>query len=249
MADLNISLPKITEVDDKRQQKQIKNYLYQLSEQLRYVLNNLDEDNMTQTYTQKIEMVHTTAEAVEKVIKDLDNNVQANYKDLYNKIVQSATEITNNYEVAIDQQQSRILSSVYEEYTAKGETEQLEQRLLSLIDQTSSDITFRFDQATNYTVEVNDELQSFIDEVRSYQRFSADGLEIGKEGSPFQSRFSNTRLSFLQDGVEIAYVSNNKLYITDVEISHKLTIGNSINGYFDFVPRTNGNLSIVWRES
>ena len=62
------------------------------------------------------------------------------------------------------------------------------------------------------------------------------------------ARLTNTRLSFLQDGTEIAYISNNKMYITDAEIIGKLTMGSTALGFFDWTPRANGNLSLKWRE-
>ena len=46
----------------------------------------------------------------------------------------------------------------------------------------------------------------------------------------------------------MAYISNNKLYITDVEIKNRLSMGSG-KGYFDWLPRQNGNLSLVWRET
>ena len=72
-------------------------------------------------------------------------------------------------------------------------------------------------------------------------------IELGKIGNSFVAKLSNEKLAFLQDGVEIAYISNNKLYITDAEIKNMLTVGNPSNGYFDFIPRQNGNLSLKWR--
>ena len=37
------------------------------------------------------------------------------------------------------------------------------------------------------------------------------------------------------------------LVITNAEIRNKLSLGNESRGWFDFIPRTNGNLSIKWR--
>lgn len=45
----------------------------------------------------------------------------------------------------------------------------------------------------------------------------------------------------------IAYISNQSLVITNAEIRNKLSLGNEERGWFDFIPRTTGNLSIQWR--
>ena len=85
--------------------------------------------------------------------------------------------------------------------------------------------------------------------LEEYIRFQGALIELGRVGNSFVAKLSNEKLAFLQDNVEIAYISNNKLYITDAEVRNKLTIGNPTNGYFDFIPRANGNLSLKWREN
>lgn len=49
---------------------------------------------------------------------------------------------------------------------------------------------------------------------------------------------SEQKLSFYQGSDEVAYFSNNKLYVTDAEILERLQLGK-----FAFIPRSNGNLS------
>lgn len=44
-----ISLPRFSENMDARDQRAIRNYLYQLQEQLEYILTNLDSSNMAQS--------------------------------------------------------------------------------------------------------------------------------------------------------------------------------------------------------
>lgn len=122
----------------------------------------------------------------------------------------------------------------------------LETSLQSVIAQTAKDITFAFNEATNYTVTANGEILEYINKIQSYQRFNANGLELGVLGSPFLARLGNTRLSFLQNGVEIAYISNNKLYITEANVTQKLSIGVESSGCFDWVMAATG-LALKWR--
>ena len=51
----------------------------------------------------------------------------------------------------------------------------------------------------------------------------------------------NDRLAFYMNDTEVAYLSNNKLYVTQAEILSKLIIGR-----FAFEPQTNGNLSLIY---
>ena len=49
------------------------------------------------------------------------------------------------------------------------------------------------------------------------------------------------RLAFYMNDTEVAYLSNNKLYVTQAEILTKLIIGR-----FAFEPQANGNLSLIY---
>lgn len=64
-------------------------------------------------------------------------------------------------------------------------------------------------------------------------------------GSPFLARLGHTRLSFLQNGVEIAYISNNRLYITEARVTEKLAIGSDAAS-FEFVITSTG-MGLKWR--
>lgn len=46
---------------------------------------------------------------------------------------------------------------------------------------------------------------------------------------------------FVSQGTEVAYLSNNKLYVTQAEILTRLQIGK-----FTFEPQANGNLSLIY---
>lgn len=76
---------------------------------------------------------------------------------------------------------------------------------------------------------------------RTYMTFDEDGLVIGKTGNPFTFRVVNDRLAFYMNDTEVAYLSNNKLYVTQAEILSKLIIGK-----FAFEPQSNGNLSLIY---
>jgi len=60
MADLiNFTLPSIDGSTDENTMKQIKNYLFQLTEQMKFYFNNIDSDNFTDAYNQKLSSMAT----------------------------------------------------------------------------------------------------------------------------------------------------------------------------------------------
>ena len=90
MAVFDLALPRISDgdLDDEKQRRRIMNYLYKLDEQLRYVLNNLDADNLTETFLAEISTagagggMHSTAEMRSEIAR------------LQTQISQTAAQIT-----------------------------------------------------------------------------------------------------------------------------------------------------------
>ena len=66
-------------------------------------------------------------------------------------------------------------------------------------------------------------------------------------GCQIQALDYQAQLAFKENGQTIAYISNQSLVITNAEIRYKLSLGTEDRGWFDFIPRSSGNLSIVWR--
>lgn len=76
--------------------------------------------------------------------------------------------------------------------------------------------------------------------VEKYIRMEDGEIVIGIVDNPVSLTLANDRISFKQNGFEVAYFSNNKLYVTNGEFLTSVKIGN-----FAFVPRDNGNLSFM----
>ena len=76
--------------------------------------------------------------------------------------------------------------------------------------QTDSDLTLTFNRLAS--------AENGIAQMFSYFQFgTADGtpyLDMGSSESSVKMRLTNTRLSFVQAGTELAYFSDNKLYVT-----------------------------------
>lgn len=59
-----------------------------------------------------------------------------------------------------------------------------------------------------------------------YIRVEADGLHIGKQGEAIELQLGNDRISFFdQYRNEVAYISSSRMFITEAEITQRLTIG------------------------
>ena len=73
-------------------------------------------------------------------------------------------------------------------------------------------------------------LNGFLDQFQTFFQFLSNGLRIGMANSEFDTLLSNTKLAFRQSGVEVAYISNNRLYITEAWAKEGLSIGSPDGG-------------------
>ena len=107
---------------------------------------------------------------------------------------------------------------------------------------TSTDV-YNLGESTKVYVDTSvSGLEEYADAaVEKYIRMENGEIVIGIVDNPVSLTLSNDRISFKQNGLEVAYLSNNKLYVTDGEFLTSVRIG-----HFQFLPRENGNLSFTW---
>ena len=155
--------------------------------------------------------------------------LQVNVRECYSEITKTSEQIN---------------LAVREEYLTRTEMEAIQRDFETSITQNSTEIRMDFTQATD---EIKDTVATNQALLEEYIRFRGALIELGKVGNAFTAELSNEELAFKENGQKIAYLSNQSLVITNAEIRNKLSLGNESRGWFDFIPRTNGNLSIKWR--
>ena len=139
----------------------------------------------------------------------------------------------------------QIQSTVRENYLSKDDLTTIQQDFQTAITQTASEIRMDFTTMNN---ELTENVSSNFALIEEYIRFRGALIELGKVGNAFTAELSNESLAFKENGQTIAYISNQSLVITNAEIRYRLSLGTAARGWFDFIPRENGNLSIQWRD-
>lgn len=137
-----------------------------------------------------------------------------------------------------------IRSEVQATYALASDMIQVTQQVSTLSEQTQSNYTWAVTRINQLQQDLTDTHEATEEELaifRTYMSFDEQGLVIGKTGNPFTFRVVNDRLAFYMNDTEVAYLSNNKLYVTQAEILTKLIIGK-----FAFEPQANGNLSLIY---
>lgn len=164
------------------------------------------------------------------ILRTLEKNAQTASEAFYN--------VEQNLMSSITVESDNIKSIVAETYALKDETEALISDVRVEVTQTKGSYDIEFIQFRQDIEAVANGADAEFEEIRKYIRFPDGKILLGEVGNELELQISNDRISFLQDGAEVAYFSNRKLYVTDAEILHSLKLGN-----FAFMPRANGNLS------
>lgn len=146
--------------------------------------------------------------------------------------------LEQNFEASLVKTQEDITATVAETYTLKEDTEALISSVSTEIEQTKNSFDIQFIQFSQDIEAAATGADAQFEEIRKYIRFVDGKILLGEVGNELELQIANDRISFLQDGAEVAYFSNRKLYVTDTQILHSLQLGN-----FSFMPRANGNLS------
>lgn len=146
--------------------------------------------------------------------------------------------VERNLLASLQVSEDNIKSTVAENYSLKDETEALISDVRLEVTHTKNSYDMEFIQFRQDLDAAADGTDAQFEEIRKYIRFPDGKILLGQVGNELELEISNDRISFLQDGAEVAYFSNRKLYVTDAEIIHSLQLG-----AFAWMPRANGNLS------
>lgn len=167
-------------------------------------------------------------------LQRVEQNIRATYSQ---DSAAAIEEVRQTLTSLIQQTTEEIKLEVSEQYATNGEvTAQVESTMTQLAD--SFEFLFSSLQAT---VDENDvEARTQFETIQKYIRFENGDIILGEAGNQLTLRIQNDRISFLDAGAEVAYLSNNRLYVTDGHFLQSLRVGS-----FAFVPRANGNLSLM----
>ena len=166
-------------------------------------------------------------------------DIEQDYSD---KIIELTREITTT----IEQTESSIKNEVSEKYYTKEDTDSLVSEISTSLTQTKDSFEMTFTNITNSITNLDGTVNANYQELKQYIRFEGGTITLGEENNPLILTLSNDRMSFCQNTngneyTEVAYVSDNKLWIYDGEFLNSLKIGRWV-----FIPRTNGNLSFTY---
>lgn len=165
-------------------------------------------------------------------------NVQRNIKADYTlNIATAVAEAKTTLSSLIQQTGESIRLEVSETYATN---DQLQSSISTSMTQLSDSFTFLFETLQGTVNENDTEVRNQFNTIQKYIRFEDGNIILGESGNELVLRIENDRISFLDQGAEVAYFSNKMLYVLDGHFLNSLRIGK-----FAWLPRENGNLSLV----
>ena len=238
---IDLRLPNITGTTEREQLSQIKSYLYQLTGQLQWALNAVESASAPSPVVQpsqnvikqaKEEDAETTFAALKPLIIKSAEIVEAYYEEINSRFEGSYVAISDfgTYTEETDLKITANSNGIEQFYT----------NLQSIV----TDI-----ETLNFTLaESNAHIRSGVlyhdsNGIPVYgleigQRNTVDGEEVFNK----YARFVSDRLSFYdRNNTEVAYISDRKLFICNVEITFSYKIG----GLLDTV-LSNGDVVTKW---
>lgn len=238
MTSFDIKYPNITAQNERGQIEQIRGYLFQLADQLKWALNSIDGSSAKE--------LQQGSKAGATNVSDAE--AQATFNSIKALIIKSADIVDAYYEEIQKRLEGQYVAQsdfgTYVENTVQTITADSKnvESLYESIQKIISDIQ----NIESSLIKVNARIKSGI---LDYDENGAPiyGLEIGQtneidgvEVFNKYARFTSDRLSFYdKNNTEIAYISDYKLYITNAHIKGTLTLGR-------FVFDTTDGLAIKW---
>lgn len=253
---MNINPPPIFRGDEQEQLLQMRSYLYQMQQQLQFALNQITpetiaekiaaasskaklpdntEPTLTAAYTKLKSLIVKTADTVRSEMDVLVTTFESTYvanstfgtfqENLSNTITQTADAVVQTYDYESQ------LSAINNNIVGLGTD-------LSSLENALSEFNTAISNINNYNINTEQYIKTgllYFDD-NSVPRF---GVAVGEklttvvvdgqivlERSGLAATFTSDRMSFWQNEVEVAYVSNNQLYINEIVILSRLFLGN-----------------------
>ena len=164
-----------------------------------------------------------------------------------NDISQSISEHNSQFTLLDNKIAAKVSQTDYvADMSGKANVSDVEAQFNAAAELTAKNLSLKFTESKNYTDEKTSGFDNFASSMMTYFEFAVTGMLIGMKDSPFKVNISNEKVSFTQNGEEVAFIQYNRMHITEARVTDRLSIGTEDNGYFDWVT-TNDGLGLKWR--
>lgn len=168
--------------------------------------------------------VYTRTDEIRQSVTEFEIEVNQNLDGISSSVTETQTQITTTTENIYD-----ALGQLQETIVTDEALEEVKQLLIS---QWSDELELRFTSVLNIIDQTNGTIEENQRLLEQYIRFEGARIELGRSDSVIKAVLQNDRLSFVESGQEVAYISNRTLFIKDAQITQTLRFGNADSGYY-----------------
>lgn len=183
--------------------------------------------NINEPETSQLEIGDKYATLTELQLKR-ENNLKQQFNETIETVENNATynvaKTEQHLTSLINQFSDRIEQLIKETTVSTTEFETYKNTISTEFSQTKDAFDFTFKQLQETVKDVNGTVSTNQNELVKYIRFEDGNIILGLVGNEVLLKESNDRISFLQNNIEVAYFSNNKLYVTSAEFTNGLKI-------------------------
>lgn len=150
------------------------------------------------------------------------------------------TIVSRTVESSLQQSEESIVAKVSEQTVSKSDYTTFTETVRNILEMNEDGTTMLFQTINEAITEVGNTSQSNYAEILKYIRFEDGNIILGESGNPLTLKIENDKIAFYQNGVAVAYFTDNKLRVTDGEFINTFKLGK-----FKASPRENGN--VTWK--
>lgn len=191
---------------------------------------------------QQLEAVRTEAytrtDEIRQSVTAFEVQVNQNLDGISSSVTETQTQITTTTENIYD-----ALGQLQESIVTDEALEEVKQLLIS---QWSDELELRFTSVLNIIDQTNGTIEENQRLLEQYIRFEGARIELGRSDSVIKAVLQNDRLSFVESGQEVAYISNRTLFIKDAQITQTLRFGNADSGYYVWAIGENSTYELTY---
>lgn len=158
-------------------------------------------------------------------------------------IATSEENTSTNINSAIFDAKNDVLTEVDNGYVSKTIYNDFESNTTLQLDEMVNSTDSRFTEVNNDINSLNEQLEQYKSTMGESIRSDGDIVNIGSSNSSSSININDGKISFIGNSQEIVNISDQEMSVTNIDVRNSLKLG-----YYKFVPRASGNLSLVWDE-
>lgn len=208
--------------------------------------NLVDPGKSTVTLNRTYKTVTSGIASVKKELGQEFDLVKSDMQKRTDKVQQELTDYKvdarkdmDSITASVTETRTELTTTTENVYDALGElrdtavtTDKLEEVKQSVIQLNSDNLEIRFSQVKSLIDQLEGDAAKKQRVLEEYIRFEGARMELGRSDSVITAVLANDKLSFFENGQEVAYISNLTLYVTEIHVLSRFVMGDADNGPF-----------------